>query len=260
MPFAELCRRVVLTMIVPACLTGVAHSEEAAKAARIRVAIFTGEGVSKDDPAQVTACLPTSGGFEVASITAKEVRGGALDNFDVLIHPGGGASVQAKALGEEGRKRVREFVKRGGGYVGLCAGAYLASAEYPWALKLLDATVVDDEHWARGVGQVKLRLTAAGRKALSDNRDKPTIYYENGPLLGPAKKREIPDFESLAEFETEIRENDAPNGIMRGTTAIARGEFGEGRVVCFSPHPEKSQGCESYVAAAVRWAAAKSQK
>ena len=42
---------------------------------------------------------------------------------------------------------------------------------------------------------------------------------------------------------------------MRGTTAIARGHFGKGRVLCFSPHPEKTPGREPFLQAAVRWAA-----
>jgi hypothetical protein len=60
----------------------------------------------------------------------------------------------------------------------------------------------------------------------------------------------------LAAFETEIAKNGAPRGVMKGTTAIARGNFGDGRVVCFSPHPEQTPGRESFVSSAVRWAAA----
>jgi glutamine amidotransferase-like uncharacterized protein len=237
-----------------------ARAEEAKKPRTIRVAIYAGEGASRGDPAEVKACLPNSKGFEVVNISAKEVRDGGLDKFDVLIHPGGSGSGQAKALGDEGRQRVRQFVEGGGGFVGICAGAYLASAEYPWALKLLDARVVDDEHWARGVGEVKLRLPSAGRDALGTDQETAAIYYENGPLLGPAKNADIPDFESLAMFETEIRKNDAPIGVMKGTTAIARGEFGEGRVVCFSPHPEKTRGRESYLTETVRWVAKPEQR
>jgi len=38
---------------------------------------------------------------------------------------------------------------------------------------------------------------------------------------------------------------------MRGTTAIARAPFGEGRVICFSPHPEKTAGLEGMIARAI---------
>jgi glutamine amidotransferase-like uncharacterized protein len=220
----------------------------------IRVAIYSGNGVTPGDAEQVKACMPASQGFAVRIVTAKEIRDGGLDQFDVLIHPGGSGSGQAKALGDQGRELVRNFVRRGGGYVGICAGAYLASAEYPWALKLLDARVIDDEHWARGVGKVTLSVPAQGQSALGTNDLSTEMHYENGPLLGPADQKDIPNFETLATFNSEIRKNDAPEGIMKGTTAIARGQFGHGRVVCFSTHPEKSRGREGFVVELVRWA------
>ena len=55
----------------------------------------------------------------------------------------------------------------------------------------------------------------------------------------------------MATFETEIAKNGAPLGVMKGTTAIARGEYGRGRVVCFSPHPELTRGLESLVQDAI---------
>lgn len=48
----------------------------------------------------------------------------------------------------------------------------------------------------------------------------------------------IEDYETVATFETEIAKNGASEGVTKGTTAIAKGTFGNGRVKCFSPHPE----------------------
>lgn len=221
----------------------------------IRIAIFSDAGVTKAGVKQVERCLPGSEGFEVKSINAEQIRDGALKDFDVLIHGGGSASKQGETLGNKGRAAVKKFVDGGGGFIGICAGAYLASAEYPWSLGVLDATVIDRPHWARGEGDVKLQLTLAGRKALQPEMETCTIHFENGPLLGPGKKDDIEDYEPLAAYETEMRKNDAPPGIMKGTTAIARGKFGKGRVVCFSPHPEKTPGRETFLQSAVRWAA-----
>jgi hypothetical protein len=220
----------------------------------VRVAIYSGKGVTPGDAEQVKTCLPGSKGFDVVLIMANEIQDGSLEKFDVLIHPGGSGRGQSEALGDEGREHVRRFVRGGGGYVGICAGAYLGSAEYPWGLKLLDARVIDGEHWARGVGTVQLRLPREARAVLGTDDAFTEMHYENGPLLGPANRKDIPNFESLATFETEIRKNRAPEGVMKGTTAIARGQFGEGRVVCFSTHPEKTKGREVYVAQLVRWA------
>jgi glutamine amidotransferase-like uncharacterized protein len=236
---------------------GDSFAAEKRSAKPIRVAIFADAGVTEKAVPQVTKCLPESKGFEVKKITAKQIRAGDLKDFDLLIHPGGAASKQANTLGEDGRAAVKLFVERGGGFIGICAGAYLASAEYPWSLGLLDAHVLDRAHWARGQGNVELKLSSLGQSALTTDKEVCTIHFENGPLLGPGEKDDIEDYEALASFETEIRDNGAPVGAMKGTTAIARGKFGKGRVVCFSPHPEKTPGREPFLQSAVRWAAAR---
>jgi glutamine amidotransferase-like uncharacterized protein len=237
--------------------SGFATAAEAAAAQIVRVAIYADEGASKEGSPEVKKCLAAAERFEVKTVTAEKIRGGALDKFDVLIQPGGSGSKQAKTLGEEGCRRVKQFVADGGGYVGICAGAYLASAEYSWSFGLLDAEVIDNEHWARGKGEVQLVVSPAGRAALGIDVERCPILYHQGPLLGPGGKAEIDDYELLAAFETEIAENGAPSGVMKGTTAIARGKFGKGRVVCFNPHPEKTPGREAFLQNAVRWAAAK---
>lgn len=221
----------------------------------IRVAIYADEGASKDGSPAVRKCLPESEGFQVETITAEQICSGALDKFDVLIHPGGSGSKQADTLGEEGREREKKFVAGGGGFIGICAGAYLASANYSWSLGLLDAKVIDTKHWARGNGDVTLAITQSGRQALNADAETCTIRYAQGPLLGPGGRDDIDDYELLATFDTEIAENGAPPGVMKGSAAIARGQFGKGRVECFSPHPEKTNGREVFLKAAVRWVA-----
>jgi glutamine amidotransferase-like uncharacterized protein len=234
-------------------------SDEASKSRPIRVALYADAGAAKTGSPKVKASLPKEEGFELKLVSAEEIRNGALDDVDVLIQPGGSGSKQAYALGEEGRKRIKDFVSNGGGYIGICAGSYLASAYYSWSLNLLDARVVDSEHWARGTGEVTINLTPSGRKALETDKEQCVIYYGQGPLLAPAEKADINDYEQLASYETEIAKRGAPTGVMKGTTAIARAEYGKGRVECFSPHPEKTPGLEPFLQAAVRWAAEKKQ-
>src|SRR4051812_11240066 len=93
----------------------------------IRIAIFSDAGVTKAGLKQVEHCLPESKGFEVKTINAEQIRDGALKDIDVLIHPGGSASKQGETLGAKGRETVKKFVADGGGFIGICAGAYLAS-------------------------------------------------------------------------------------------------------------------------------------
>lgn len=196
--------------------------------------------------------------IEVRELTAEAIRKGQLAKLDVLIHPGGSGSKQGRQLGEEGRDAIRDFIRKGGGFVGVCAGAYLASADYNWSLNVLDAKVLDRKHWARGKGTVKLSLSKAGSETLQLKRQSLQIYYAQGPLLAPHDDPEIPDYETIATFETEIAKNGAPPGVMMGTTAIASGRFGEGRVFCFSPHPELTKGLGPLLHRAVHYVAAES--
>jgi len=222
------------------------------QAAKTRVAVYSdlGTGRSLDD---LLAILEQTKWLHVEKITAEDVRNGALDRFNAVIHPGGSGSKQGAQLGEDGREAVRCFVRGGGGYIGLCAGAYLASADYPWSLHILDAKVLDRKHWARGTGTVQVGLSDEGRRILGVAGGSVAIYYGQGPLLAPAADPEIPDYFALGTYESEIAKNGAPTGVMVGTTAIAAGRYGRGRVFCFSPHPEKTAGLESFVAQAITW-------
>ena len=138
----------------------------------------------------------------------------------------------------------------------MCAGAYLATCDYEWSLGVLDAKVVDRKHWNRGLRRSADR---AGREVeglcWASSPKKSPIYYHQGPLLAPASNPDIPDYEELAKFETEIVKNGASPGVMTGCTAIAIGSFKEGRVLCFSPHPEHDEPTEPMLVKAVQWAA-----
>lgn len=221
----------------------------------IRVAVFNDVGTGKSIK-NLSEALADKERFVVTKITAEEVRDGALKNFDILIHPGGSGSKQGKELGEEGREIVRAFVRDGGGFIGICAGAYLASADYDWSLHILDAKVLDRKHWARGTGRVQLALQDEAQTVLGDKRDNVEVYYGQGPLLAPANDPDIVDYTVISTYQSEIAKNGTPRGVMIGTTAIAAAPFGEGRVLCFSPHPEKTDGMEFYIERAVIWVSA----
>jgi hypothetical protein len=220
----------------------------------IRVAVYNDIGVSKgvDNVLTVLAKYPD---LRVKQVKAADIRSGILGNFDVLLHPGGTGGGQGKSLGADGREQVRGFVQKGGGYVGICAGAYLATGDYPWSLHILDAKVIDKTHWARGFGNVAVMLTKKGQQLLSHPGEEVTIYYHQGPLLAPGEDSKIPDFDTLGFFSGEIAKNGAPKGVMPGTTAIAAGQFGKGRVWCFSPHPERTEGLQGMVYRSIQWTA-----
>jgi len=247
-----------LSLIATAVIAtlGVATAQPDASIAELHVAVYNdvGAGRSRSD---LTRSLRQMDGVYYREVTAREIRAGALKDFDLLIHPGGSGGKQARQLAEEGRETVRGFVRDGGGFIGICAGAYLASADYDWSLNILDARVLDRKHWARGTGTVDVGLSAAGKSFFGGDDDRLKIFYGQGPLLAPADNPDIPDYEVLASYESEIARNGAPKGVMIGTTAIARGRFGKGEVFCFSPHPEKTKALDSLLHQAIAAARAK---
>ncbi|HEX4414271.1 MAG TPA: BPL-N domain-containing protein [Lacipirellulaceae bacterium] len=246
--FASLATIAILALSAP-----VSRAEEPTLKP-IRIALYADQGATIKSLPEVINTLPPTGGFAVSKISADEIRHSALDQYDVVIFPGGSGSGEGNALSADGRSSVRSFVTHGGGYIGICAGAYLASIEYPWSLGLLNARVLDRPHWDRGTGDVGLKFSAAGKESLHADADTCTIHYENGPLLGPGQREGMQNYELLASYDTEMTQN-APAGMMKGTAAIARGKFGDGRVVCFSPHPEKTAGRAVFLQSAVRWGA-----
>jgi len=219
----------------------------------VHIAIYNGPSSSSTAATMQGACR--SDGVLVELVGPPEIRAGVLaEQFDVVIFPGGSGSGQARAIGEDGSDRVREFVRGGGGFLGVCAGAYLATSEYTWGLRILDARTVDRKHWKRGTGNVKVELTPEGREIFGGEA-KLDVRYANGPLLGPFEMDELDDYTTLAHFRTEIRKNDAPKGVMLNSPAMIAGECDRGRVIACSPHPEKNESLHYIVHRAIRWLA-----
>ena len=224
----------------------------------LRVAIYTDGGAPdgpRGGPNNVIHCLQLLHGerYAVQKVTGDDVRRGALDRFDVAVFPGGSGSGQAKSLQAAGRTKVREFVRGGGGYLGICGGAYLGTSMYPWSLNIVNADVIDREHWARGdPAPVKLELTALGRDRLGAAAAEVTCIYHQGPLLGPGARADLPAYVPLATFGTEVTQR-GPRGVMIGTTAVAQSVFGRGHVILISPHPERSEGLDGFIRGSIDW-------
>ncbi len=114
--------------------------------------------------------------------------------------------------------------------------------------------------WYRGKGRVKMELTDAGREILGDMSGLLDVGYANGPILSSAGRDDVPDFVPLAFFRTEIGLWEPQEGTMIDTPAIAASEFGTGRAIAISPHPEGTAGLESLVQRAVTWVAGREEE
>lgn len=220
-----------------------------------QVAIYRGPGVGGAGPGALLQTLQSRpDAFTARFVSPEEIRGGVLKDFDVVVFPGGSGSKQAEGIGAEGREIVRAFVRDGGGYVGICAGCYLACEGFTWSLKILNAKT-KSKKWRRGVKPLDLRFTPAAARLLGLTADAATVKYANGPVMEPAHSPDLPDFTTLAIFHNEVAENDTPAGIQIGSPAILSGVFGKGRVVGISPHPEQSEGFQDIVPRLIQWTA-----
>jgi putative intracellular protease/amidase len=227
----------------------------------IRVAVFAMEGHESSASGPLTTVLDAQSPSTCELVSPDDVRGGALDRFDVVVFPGGSGSQQAAALGDQGKAAVRQFVESGGGYVGICGGAFLATAKYDWSLALVNAKTVTGKRnipgvgmrsmAARGAGTVKMELTGAGRRVFGDLPGLLDVPYTSGPVLSPARRRDLPEYVALAFYRTEIWEYKPQRGTMIHTPAIVAARFGNGRVILFSPHPEMTESLESFIPRAV---------
>jgi hypothetical protein len=226
----------------------------------LRVAIFsdpTGGSTDADCIQATVSILSTNSGFAPSTISAASIRTGGLAAYDVVMFPGGGGTAQATALQQTGCAAVEQFVANGGGYVGTCAGAYLAALGYnpqtSW-LQIVDAQIIDVTHWNRGVGFAQVHIVCTNNPILAGFSEYITARYVNGPLLGPGNSPNLPDYEEDAVYVTDIHDN-GPAGIMPGTTCMTCSTYQWGRCVLFSFHPELTPGLEQLDARAVKWCA-----
>lgn len=226
----------------------------AADAKPVRVALFNDDGAFGLGIPRITEQLGKAADIRVVKVTGKEIAAGVLRDFDVVIFSGGSGSKEAAAIGEAGREEVRRFVREGGGYVGICAGAYLACTGFSWGVGVLNAKTVSPK-WKRGRGEVEIEFGPPAQAATGLAAGKRMIHYANGPIITADTREGIAPFEPLAYFRSELAENDSPKGAMTGSPAIVRGVYGKGRVISSSPHPEQTEGMEGFAEHAVRWVA-----
>jgi len=141
-----------------------------------------------------------------------EIQRGDLRSYKTLVFPGGITDICYQALSPKAKAEIKTFVEKGGGYVGICMGAYIASK-----LMMVRSRAIRrwGEYWA------EVEIVNPQHQVVKGYSGKITMYYQNGPEILTAESEE-----SLAKF---------PNGAA----AILSAKHGSGKTVLFSPHPEK---------------------
>ncbi|MHC4871093.1 MAG: BPL-N domain-containing protein [Planctomycetota bacterium] len=158
-------------------------------------------------------------GISLVQVPAQSLRKEAgFKGLKAILFPGGGAELYERDLGKAGIKNLKNFVENGGGYIGICAGSYFA----------IDNGLMPGKYLKmKGIGihfleNFKRHPIFKGYK--KDEQIK--IARINGPMMElnkPAK--------SLLDYDDEGR-----------FSCVAISQYGKGKVVCFSAHPEGAVG------------------
>ncbi len=214
MPLPKLLHVLSGTLVALATAT---HAEKP-----INIAIYRGDAGCKGCSEMVAKSLDESGmRLKYNYIGEHEklhVTDENLKSFDIYIQPGGGQDIPAAydSLGDNGARAIRNFVKNGKGFIGLCMGAYLADKNWIGLInETLDSEVGRPHSGISDEGDYTINIDWFGIKA--------PFYYQDGPYFPlPDKKT---DFRALAYY-------------ANGDIAMAGYRFGKGHVLLSGPHPE----------------------
>ena len=178
-----------------------------------------------------------------------------LRRYQVVVFPGGSGGEMFKRLGPGGQQAVKEFVSRGGGYLGICAGAWLASKLY-----LGLANIEGRKPWYVGVGGLEVAMEHDASYVFSSACYLPPgrriIEMHNGPLWTPAPPDSArPACRVLASYTGATGTDKYGGDLFSGKPAIVTDFYGHGRVILFSPHPElaSTNGNLAMIPEAVLW-------
>jgi glutamine amidotransferase-like uncharacterized protein len=172
-------------------------------------------------------------GKSVVRINANYVNNNLLTGFQILCVPGGDMYQYSQDISESGKEKIRAFVRNGGGYIGLCGGAYFASKTIIWQgnqlpmtpLGLFDGSAEGNidaivPYPQRNMCQVNISDTT---HFITDSISSPLwILYYWGPIFTPNSS----GVTVLGKYATV----DKP--------AMIAFDYGQGRVFMVGTHPE----------------------
>ncbi len=202
--------------------------------AQSHIAIYKDEGITDFTLQHVSHALQQlDENFKISSVNADQIKNGFLETeaVDLLVIPGGADRFYAKKLDGPGNQKIREFIKNGGSYLGLCAGGYYGTRRVVFD-KGGKLEVIGDRELAffkgQSIGPLHPyqygKFTGARAKTLMiKNHETIDAYYNGGCYFKPDP--DFKDFETLATYQS-------------GKIAIVKMNFGRGRVALSGVHFE----------------------
>ncbi len=202
----------------------------------ITIAIYNGPGVIEDADIILTHFSEWAG-IEYIVIDDDDIKKNVLLEVDVVIMPGGDGIPYEEGLGSLGRSKIVAFVENGGGYIGICQGAYIACEYNVWMgnvgspesnLGIFPAIAWGPileiaEYPEPGWGMAAIDIVNTTHPITDLAPERMTMYYQGGCFMELTNTTSV---SILAVYNAT------------GKIAIATCEYGQGRVFITGPHPE----------------------
>ncbi|NPV65493.1 MAG: hypothetical protein HPY63_08340, partial [Methanobacteriaceae archaeon] len=220
---------------------GIARDPNSIK--EVRVLIYSGYDASTNCVNGIKYCLDAVklNSVKFTYATSTVINSNVLASYDVLVMPGGTSGLSYLRNPNISASAIKSFVSNGGGYLGICAGAYAASIAVDgyyggWGLADVRCKAVEYE------GNLNISITSAGASILGLSGTQ-TICHCNGAAMyavGAAT--------SLATYA------DSKTGY-EGYIAAVADTYGSGRVILCGPHPELTPRIPQMVVKMIAWLA-----
>jgi glutamine amidotransferase-like uncharacterized protein len=173
-------------------------------------------------------------GYRCEIVSAQRINSEGLDGFSAIYIPGGDMYQYAQSISSEGKASIRSFVSKGGGYIGICGGAYFASKYIVWrgtqfvieSLRLFEGTAagpVDQIVVYPNFGMCEVTIVDHAHPITRAEPASDSILYYWGPTLTP---------------DTGVQVSILGRYAITNQPAIVAFEYEKGRVFLIGTHPE----------------------
>lgn len=188
--------------------------------------VYKGPGSCEDGCSEASADVARLAGLTPVFIGPNEKNMAIFNDAVVWLQPGGKSNTVAKNMNSALKNGLKKFIADGGGYVGFCAGGFLATE------------IIGDTD-SKGLGIIP------GRSSLLEVKGNPEaailntewngvtrgLYFEGGPFFAPKKGHPRPEVTAYYD---------------NGSWASVRSYYGKGRVYVTGVHPEAPEDWRTY--------------
>ena len=203
---------------------------------KVKVGLFLDKGCRGNGSWQWARLLAHCPQLDLTFLDANDIRNGKLDELQLLLCPGGSSKMQYAVMGPDGVQKVRQFIENGGGYIGVCAGSF-NTMNSEGRIALLPYDYIPN---ASGqLADLAFEFDQESAKLLDIKPGRHIMRYHGGNIMKPTEPTApMGEAKVLAVFKSSVSGyGKAPYNFM-DTPAVVLGQYGKGKVLASSCHPE----------------------